>query len=138
MVVTDETFAEAEKRARARQQAGYAVAARYDRRTSRVVVKLNTDVQISFPARLAEELADASPDELAEIEITPSGLGLHWPKLDADLYVRGLLSGQLGSKRWMAALLGAAGGRARSQAKGASSRENGRKGGRPRKTALQR
>ena len=136
MAITDETFAQAEKRAQAKRQAGYAVTAHYDRRTSRIVVKLNTDVQISFPARVAEGLADASPDELAAIEITPSGLGLHWPRLDADLYVPGLLAGQFGSKRWMAAQLGAAGGRARSQAKAKSSRENGRKGGRPRKEAV--
>ena len=135
MAIIDETFAQAEKRAQAKRRGGYAVAARYDRRTSRIVVKLNTDVHISFPARVAEGLADASPDELATIEITPSGLGLHWPRLDADLYVPGLLAGQFGSKRWMAAQLGAAGGRARSQAKAKSSRENGRKGGRPRKEA---
>ncbi len=135
MAITDETFTQALKRAQAKRQDGYAVAARYDRRTSRIVVKLNTDVHISFPARVAEGLADASPDELATIEITPSGLGLHWPRLDADLYVPGLLAGQFGSKRWMAAQLGAAGGRARSQAKAKSSRENGRKGGRPRKEA---
>ena len=136
MAITDETFAQAEKRAQAKRQAGYAVAACYDRRTSRVVVKLNTDVQISFPARVVDGLADASPDEPATIEITPSGLGLHWPKLNADLYVPGLLAGQFGSKQWMAAQLGAAGGRARSQAKAKSSRENGRKGGRPRKEAV--
>ena len=135
MAITDETFTQALKRAQAKRQDGYAVAARYDRRTSRIVVKLNTDVHISFPARVAEGLADASPDELATIEITPSGLGLHWPRLDADLYVPGLLAGQFGSKRWMAAQLGAVGGRARSQAKAKSSRENGRKGGRPRKEA---
>jgi hypothetical protein len=28
---------------------------------------------------------------LDEIEITPSGFGIHFPKLDADLYVPGLL-----------------------------------------------
>lgn len=135
MAVTDEALAEAERRGRGLRQAGYAVAARYDRRSSRIVVKLNTDVQISFPARLAEGLADASPQDLGVIEITPSGLGLHWPKLDVDLYVPGLMAGQLGSRRWMGALLGAAGGQARSPAKAASSRENGRKGGRPRRAA---
>ncbi|WP_372069214.1 DUF2442 domain-containing protein (plasmid) [Tistrella mobilis] len=135
MAVSEQEFIQAEKRTQAHRQAGYAVAARYDRRTARVVVKLNTDVQISFPPRLAEGLAGASPEDLAVIEITPSGLGLHWPRLDADLYVPGLMTGQLGSKRWMAAQLGAAGGRVRSPAKVASSRENGRKGGRPRKVS---
>jgi hypothetical protein len=115
------------------QQSGRAVAVRYDRRSSRIVVTLHTDVQISFPVRLAEGLAEASPEDLAIVEITPSGLGLHWPRLDADLHVPGLLAGQFGSKSWMAAQLGAAGGRARSSAKATSSRENGRKGGRPRK-----
>lgn len=68
------------------------MAARYDRHTSRVVVKLNTDVQISFPPRLAEGLADASPDDLATIEISPSGLVPDVPKLDAELCVPGLLA----------------------------------------------
>lgn len=55
MAVTEQERAQAEKRAQAHRQAGYAVAARYGRRSSRVVVKLNTDVQISFPPRLAEK-----------------------------------------------------------------------------------
>ena len=133
MLISDEAFADAEKRVEAQRQGGYAIAARYDRRQSRVVVTLNTQVQISFPVRLAQGLAEASPDDLADIEITPSGLGLHWPRLDADLYVPGLLAGQFGGKTSIAAELGAAGGRARSSAKAASARENGRKGGRPRK-----
>jgi len=135
MDVTDRELEQAEQRMTAQRRKGYAVAARYDHRKARIIVTLDTEVQVSFPVRLAEGLADASPDQLAEIEITPSGLGLHWPKLDADLYVPGLLAGDLGSKRWMAAQLGAAGGRVRSAAKAASSRENGRKGGRPRKQA---
>jgi len=42
-----------------------------------------------------------------------TGLGLHWPKLDADVYVPALLQGVFGSKQWMAAQLGAVGGKAR-------------------------
>ena len=120
---------------RARRQAGHAVSARYDRRSERIVVGLNTGVEVTFPPRLAEGLTGASPADLAQIEISPAGLGLHWPRLDADLYVPELLQGVLGSKSWMAKQLGAAGGRARSKAKAAASRENGRKGGRPKKTA---
>jgi Protein of unknown function (DUF2442) len=99
------------------------------------VVTLNTGVQLAFPPRLAEGLAGASPESLAKIEISPAGLGLHWPKLDVDLYVPALLQGIFGSKNWMARQLGANGGRSRTEAKAAAARENGRKGGRPRKTA---
>ncbi|BAV66707.1 DUF2442 domain-containing protein [Sphingobium cloacae] len=135
MAITEREMALAEKRMGALREAGHAVSARYDRRRARVVVALNTGVELTFPAGLAEGLADASPDSLAEIEISPAGLGLHWPKLDADLSVPGLLQGVLGSKKWMARQLGAEGGKARTAAKVAASRANGRKGGRPRKLA---
>jgi len=135
MAVTERAFRRAEERMQALRHAGHAVAARYDRRMSRIVVSLNTGVQVTFPPNVAEGLAGASPDDLADIEISPAGLGLHWPKLDADVYVPALLQGVFGSKRWMAQQLGAAGGRVRSPAKAAASRANGRKGGRPRKKA---
>jgi hypothetical protein len=135
MAITEHELEQAEARMAETRAAGHAVSARYDRRRSRVVVALNTGVELTFPTRLAEGLADASPDSLAEIEISPAGLGLHWPQLDADLYVPGLLQGVFGSKTWMARQLGAEGGRARTPAKVAASRANGQKGGRPRKFA---
>ncbi|AJY38107.1 MULTISPECIES: DUF2442 domain-containing protein [Burkholderia] len=135
MAVTDREFEQAQARMHALREHGYAVAARYDRRSARVVVKLNTGVQIAFPAALAEGLSGATPEDLALIEISPAGLGLHWPRLDADIYVPALLQGVFGSKNWMARELGMAGGRARSAAKANAARENGRKGGRPRKAA---
>lgn len=135
MAVTDHDFEKAEQRMAALLQAGHAVKARYDPRAERVVVGLSNGVEIAFPIHLAEGLADASADDLSEIEITPAGLGLHWPKLDADVYVPALMQGIFGSKKWMAAELGAAGGRASSAAKVAAARENGRKGGRPRRSA---
>ena len=135
MAITEEELAKAEARMAETRAAGHAVSARYDRRRSRVVVALNTGIELTFPTQLAEGLADASPDNLADIEISPAGLGLHWPKLDADLYVPALLQGVFGSKTWMARQLGAAGGRARSAVKVAASRANGQKGGRPRKVA---
>ncbi|MGH7102182.1 MAG: DUF2442 domain-containing protein [Acetobacteraceae bacterium] len=135
MAVTEKEFTEAEERMRAERQAGYALAARYDRRTARIVVGMNTGLELAFPPALAEGLADARPADLETIEINPAGLGLYWPKLDADLYIPALLQGVFGSRRWMAAELGAAGGRVRTNAKARSSRTNGRKGGGPRKTA---
>ena len=135
MGITELEFEQAEKRTQALRDAGYAVSARFDRRSSRIVVNLDTGVQIAVPAQKIEGLADASPDDLADIAVSPSGLGLHWPALDADVYVPALLQGIFGSKRWMAAHLGAEGGKARTSSKAAAARENGRKGGRPRKVA---
>ena len=132
MAVGEPEFARAERRMRGRRRGGYAVAARYDRRTSRIIVGLQSGLELTFPPSLVEGLAAASSRELSEIEISPSGLGLHWPKLDSDLYIPVVLEGVLGSRRWMAAQLGTVGGRARSEIKAASSRANGRKGGRPR------
>ena len=134
MATTDTGFAQAGQRMQALRHQGHALAAHYDRRRARVVVSLNTGVEVTFPPALAEGLSDAAAAaDLAKIEITPSGLGLHWPTLDADLYVPGLLAGAFGGKQWMAAQLGAAGGSARSKAKSRAARVNGRLGGRPRK-----
>ncbi len=136
MPITDQDRIAAEARMQADLRGQpCATAARYDRRVSRIVITLDNGLEIAFPPRLAEGLANATAAELSEIEITPLGDGLRWPILDADLSVAGLLAGMFGSKHWMAAQLGAAGGRARTEAKAASSRENGRKGGRPRKAA---
>jgi hypothetical protein len=66
----------------------------------------------------------------------PSGLGLHFPKLDADLYLPALLAGVLGSKAWAAAQLGQAGGQARTAAKQEAARRNGRLAGRPKQAAV--
>jgi hypothetical protein len=135
MAITEYDLKEAETRMEGVREAGHAVSARYDRRRQRVVVALSTGVELAFPTRLAEGLANASPEHLADIEISPAGLGLHWPRLDADLYVPALLQGVFGSTGWMARQLGAEGGRSRTIAKVTASRENGRKGGRPRKVA---
>lgn len=92
-------------------------------------------LELAFPPRLAKGLHGAGVEALSRIEITPSGLGLHWPELDADVFVPRLIEGVFGSKAWMARELGAKGGRTRSEAKAEAARENGKRGGRPRKTA---
>lgn len=86
------------------REAGHAVAVRYDRRHRTIAVTLHTGVRLVVPVRLLQGLADAPSRSLAEVEISPSGLGLHWPSIDADVYVPGLLGGVFGSKAWMAAL----------------------------------
>ena len=136
MTLTDAEVQKAEKRMQARMQAQpRAVAARYDRHAARVIVTLSNGLDLGVPVALAQGLAGAKASDLAIVEITPTGLGLHWPKLDADLHLPSLLQGLFGTRRWMAGLLGKAGGSATSPAKKAAARANGRRGGRPRKEA---
>jgi hypothetical protein len=112
-----------------------AVSAHYDRRSGRVVIRLSSKLDVAFSPKDAEGLEDAKPAQLERIEISPSGFGIHFPKLDADIYIPALLEGFLGSKSWMAKRLGSAGGRRKSAAKATASKENGKLGGRPRKAA---
>jgi len=112
-----------------------AVWARYDRKHGRIVIHLSSKLILSFSPRDAQGLENAKPSQLEDIEITPSGFGIHFPKLDADVHVLGLLEGFLGSKRWMAARLGQIGGQSRSRAKRAASRSNGKLGGRTKRAA---
>ena len=68
-----------------------AIAVRYDRRIARVVVTLASGLQIAFAPRDVPGLMQARPADLADAEISPSGLGVHFPRIDADIYLPGLL-----------------------------------------------
>ncbi|MFZ5594267.1 MAG: DUF2442 domain-containing protein [Pseudomonadota bacterium] len=134
MSMTDDVFEAANRRAAAKKAAfPAAVSVRYDRRVARVVVTLASGLELAFPPKHVQGLENAHPADLAEAEITPSGLGIHFPRLDADLYIPALLEGFLGSRRWMAAEIGKIGGAASTEAKAAAARQNGKLGGRPRK-----
>jgi hypothetical protein len=89
----------------------------------------------AFPPHLADGLDKVRPSDLADNEIMPAGLGLHWPRLDADVYLPALMSGVFGSPRWIAGQMGRKGGSARTAAKAEAARANGQRGGRPGKAA---
>ena len=134
-MMTDKDIALANRRGKTRK-AKYpaAVAARYDDAQRKLVVSLANGVDISFPPSAAQGLEHATPSQLRDVEVTGAGTGIHFPELDADLYVPGLIDGVMGTRKWMAARLGTAGGAARTPEKSAASRANGKLGGRPRKT----
>ncbi len=111
-----------------------AVAVAYRRKDDVVAITLATGVELIIPRKLLQGLENASPRELAVVEIEGPGDSLHWELLDVDHYIPGLIEGVFGNRRWMSAI-GKLGGAARSAAKRASSRANGRKGGRPGKPA---
>jgi Protein of unknown function (DUF2442) len=99
-----------------------ALSARFDRRSHKVWVKLNSGIEFSFDTRNAYGLQDASADDLAGVTVEGVGSTLHFPKLDADFSVSRLLEGFLGPLDWT-----------KREARAVASRENGKRGGRPRK-----
>ena len=106
-----------------------AAAARYDAQLDRIVVDLTNGCAFAVPPRLAQGLETATEDELKAVEILGFGVGLHWEALDVDLSVAGLMAGLFGTRAYMARLAG----QATSPAKARAARENGAKGGRPRR-----
>jgi hypothetical protein len=103
--------------------------ARFDKETHRVVVTFTNGSEFVFPPELADCLAGASENQLANIRVIGQGVGLHWEDLDADLSVPRLAEQIFGTRSHMARL----GGQATSHAKAAAARENGAKGGRPKR-----
>lgn len=100
------------------------------------VLRLTDGSRRVFPREDLQGLQSGTREQLARVEIVGGGTGLHWSDLDADLYVPALLRGIYGNKLWMAKI-GRRGGLARSPAKKAAARANGKLGGRPRRLASQ-
>jgi hypothetical protein len=97
-----------------------------------LILKLSDGHRHMIPREDLQGLQSATKEQIARIEILGSGTGLHWPDLDVDLYVPGLLRGVYGNKKWMAEI-GRRGGSVKSAAKKRAARVNGLKGGRPRR-----
>ena len=79
-----------------------AVSARYDPKNKSIEIVLSSNLKVSFSPRHAQGLEKATPSQLQKIEISPSGFGIHFPRLDADLYLPAILQGFFGSRKWMA------------------------------------
>jgi len=97
-----------------------AISARFDRRSQRVTVRLDTGLEFSFDPRQAKGLAAAAPNDFVGVRVEGVGSTLHFPRLDADYTVSRLLEGFLGPMDWT-----------RREARAQASRENGKRGGRP-------
>ena len=107
------------------------VAARYDASSERVLVELNNGCVFGFPVWMVPGTSRATPQELEQIQLEPFGEAVIWEALNADTNVLGLMLEALHVKAWAAKYLGSV----TSPAKAQAARENGRKGGRPRKRA---
>jgi hypothetical protein len=62
-----------------------------------ICLLLSDKKEIRFPVELNSIFRKANPDQLRNIEIICNGTGLHWPELDEDLSVTGILEGRFGT-----------------------------------------
>lgn len=106
----------------------------YDLQKGQVVIDLKSGVTVLLPTHLLQGLAGASSAALADVHLGPRGASLHWKTLGVSFTLAGLLAGVFGTRAWMQEM-GRRGGSATSTAKAAAARLNGKKGGRPAKTA---
>ena len=63
-----------------------------------VCIQLDDQREIRFPSSKNKRLKDGSPQQLNNIEIICGGTGLHWPDLDEDLSVIGIIEGRFGDR----------------------------------------
>ena len=59
-------------------------------------VRMESGQNLSFPVSENPRLSTGSDSQLNNIEISP--FGLHWPDLDEDLSLRGILAGNHGQQ----------------------------------------
>jgi len=133
VVTTDEEIDRAIARAARLPEEPRAMSIEYRPSLDIFILMLSNGERLVLQRELLEGLQAGTRRQLANVEITPQGTGLHWPDLDADLYVPSLRRHVYGSKRWMSQI-GRRGGSARSSAKAEAARINGRSGGRPKRT----
>ena len=93
-------------------------------------IELPTGATVSIAARKIRLLADLTEEQLQDVRLT-GGDTLMWRSADVDLSVGWLLQALTGLQTHQT--IARKGGSARTPAKAAASRENGKKGGRPRK-----
>ena len=61
-----------------------------------MVIQMESGVEIRFPVSRNTRLRNGTDHQLDNVEI--SAFGLHWPELDEDLSIRGLVSGDYGQQ----------------------------------------
>ena len=70
-------------------------------RDGKIHIVMASGLEVAFPVRDNVRLEGKPPEKLDHIELSP--LGLHWPDLDEDLSIRGILAGNYGQRSRRAA-----------------------------------
>ncbi len=62
-----------------------------------ICLQLTDKRQVRFPIELNKKLKDAPVEKVKNIELICNGTGLHWPDLNEDLTVTGIMEGRFGA-----------------------------------------
>ncbi|VCU69963.1 hypothetical protein PIGHUM_02029 [Pigmentiphaga humi] len=100
-----------------------------------LAVSFEDQTAVLLPVERYEELAGLSVSELERIEVGYGGSALCLAERDLHVSIAGLVSASKPLMELAATVIAARNGRRTSAAKALAARENGRKGGRPRKLA---
>jgi hypothetical protein len=101
----------------------------YDEDRGLIMVELRSGFLFGFPPERVG-LAAAGADDLRDVRVSPSGDGLRWDHLDAAVSLTGIMGDALNLREWAPRFMG----QITSEAKARAARQNGMKGGRPRRT----
>ena len=105
-------------------------AARYDPGADRFVLSFASGVELAIPRLQIRGFEDATADSLRTAEVLGRGTAVLFEGADEGFDVQEVVADLFGMRHWYARLLGSA----RTPVKAAAVRENGKKGGRPRKS----
>lgn len=61
-----------------------------------ICLLLTDGKEVRFPVELNSKLKNATDKQRSNIEIICGGTGLHWPEIDEDLSVTGIMEGRYG------------------------------------------
>ncbi len=115
-----------------------AASVRYDLDRNMLEITTTQGGGFIVPLEWVPVLANLTPSDLAELDVWPDGSAIELDAHDIHISVHGLLTGLLPKLLPTGAvshLFAERGGRSTSAAKQAAARENGRRGGRPRKAS---
>lgn len=112
-----------------------AESAKYDKDSKRLIVNMENGTTLLVPVHLIQGLQTDDDEALNDFDLMQKGSQIHWHTLDVQFYVKSLLNGVFGTPKWMENLKKSSPGsdESKSETKKNASRENGKKGGRPRR-----
>lgn len=100
---TDEEIEAALARAMLEPEPPHILEATYQRDLELFLLKLSDGRRLALPREDLQPVADATPEQAADFNITapggPPGTRLWWPQLDDGISLEGLLEGRTGNEK---------------------------------------